>query len=107
MTTTHPLACNMNVFTPAERERHLRVIHELFGTVQAVQEVDNGYGFDFPDNPGTITSLAGFIADERRCCPFLEFTLRIPPEPGAITLLLAGPEGTREFLREEFSQAFA
>ena len=108
-TQTPPLACNMNVFTPVERENHLQTTTELFQSVRNIQEVENGYEFIFP-NPGSaeiLIRMAEFISNERRCCPFLKFTLTINTDPQAISLTLTSPEGTQEFLREEFSEAFA
>jgi hypothetical protein len=104
-----PIACNMNVFTPEERENHIRASTQLFQTVQDIQEVENGYKFFFPNssNLENVTQFAEFIYNERRCCPFLEFTLNISPKDSPISLSLTGPEGTKEFLHEEFSEAFS
>ncbi len=104
-----PLVCNMAVFTPAEREHHIQTISQLFQTVKDTHEAENGFEFIFP-NPNEseiITRLAQFISNERLCCPFLEFTLKIASDDEPISLLLTGPEGTQEFLRAEFSEAFA
>ena len=107
MNSDTPLVCNMNVFTPAERENHIRTTMRLYQAVQAIHEAENGYEFIFPNDSGTITRLAEFIVNEMLCCPFLEFTLKIASNNEPTSLLLTGPEGTREFLREEFSEAFA
>lgn len=56
-----------------------------------------------PNGTGLITKLAEFISKERLCCTFLEFTLRIGPNEQPVLLTLTGPEGTKEFLREEFA----
>ena len=101
-----PLACDMNVFTPAQREAHIQNTRQLYGTVQAIHEMPIGYKFLFPCNSETIAKLAEFITNERLCCPFLEFDLKIRPNDQPISLTLSGPEGTHEFLREEFSEAF-
>ena len=106
---TTPLVCNMNVFTPAKRESHIHTTTQLFQSVQNIEEVENGFEFIFP-NPNDsdiLTSMAEFISNERRCCPFLKFTLTINIDPQPITLTLTGPEGTQEFLRAEFTEAFA
>lgn len=100
-----PLACNMNVFTPEQRETHIQTISHLFQTCRNVQEIENGYQFGFSNESKIITQIAEFIANERLCCPFLTFHLNISNnEP--LALSLTGPEGTRQFLREEFSEAF-
>jgi hypothetical protein len=101
--------CNMDVFTPAERETHIQTTTRLFQTVQGIHETQNGYEFIFPNLNGSksIAAFAEFISNERRCCPFLEFTLKISSKDQPISLALTGPEGTQEFLREEFSEAFS
>jgi len=104
--SSSPLVCDMNVFTPAERESHIQNTRLLYQTVQDIREAENGFEFLFP-NTTILTTLAEFISKEKMCCPFLEFTLRIESNEKPISLTLIGPEGTREFLREEFSEAFA
>jgi hypothetical protein len=100
--------CNMDVFTQEERESHIQTTTRLFQSVQDINEVENGYEFIFPNHGSeSITGFAEFISNERRCCPFLEFTLKIPSNDKPISLLLTGPEGTQEFLREEFSEVFS
>ena len=101
-----PLACDMSVFTPTDRELHILTTRRLFQSLQKVHEAENGYEFSFPNRSEIITSVAEFISGERLCCPFLEFTLKVSPNKEPFTLLLAGPEGTQEFLRAEFSEAF-
>jgi hypothetical protein len=96
----------MNVFTPDERIIHVQTTKELFQSLETIHDADHGYEFSFPSNSEIITSIAEFISRERLCCPFLEFTLKVSPENEPITLLLTGPEGTQEFLRAEFSEAF-
>jgi hypothetical protein len=103
---TTPLVCDMNVFTPAEREGHILTTLQLYQTVQEIRAAENGYEFLFP-NTTELAKLTEFISKEKMCCPFLEFTLRIEPNKKPVSLTITGPEGTQEFLREEFSEAFA
>ena len=99
-----PLACNMNVFKPAERELHIQITNKLFQSLKNIHEAENGYEFSFPESSEILMSMAKFISNERLCCPFLEFTLKVLPENEVISLLLTGPEGTQEFLRAEFAE---
>ena len=103
---TAPLVCDMNVFTPAERELYIQTTTKLFQSLQNIQAIENGFTFSFPNQAEFITSLAEFISKECLCCPFLDFTLRIQPNQQFISLTLTGPEGTQEFLREEFNEVF-
>jgi hypothetical protein len=96
----------MDVFTPTEHEDHIQSTTQLYQSVQRINEVENGYEFAFPNESEIIIKLGRFISNERLCCPFLEFTLKITSNNAPISLLLTGPEGTQEFLRAEFSEAF-
>jgi hypothetical protein len=100
-----PLACNMGVFTPAQRESHIRATTQLIQAVQAVQEVANGYELKFPNETEFILKIAEFVSNERLCCPFLEFTLNVIANDEPVSLSLTGPAGTQEFLRAEFGGA--
>lgn len=99
------LVCNMDIFTPAEREAHILTTTRLMESIEAVQERENGYDFLFPNKTDLITGIAEFISKERLCCPFLKFTLHVPSQGERISLSLTGPTGTPEFLRLEFNGA--
>ena len=105
MNTETPLACNMDVFTPDQRNSHIQTTTELIQGVQRVREIENGYEFQFPNETGFISRIAEFISNERLCCPFLEFNLKIRSNDEPVSLSLTGPMGTQEFLRAEFDGA--
>ena len=106
MNTDIPLACNMDVFTLEQREAHIQTTMELIPGVQRVQEIENGYEFQFPSEAEFISRIAEFISNERLCCPFLEFNLNIISNH-PVSLSLTGPVGTQEFLRAEFGGAIS
>jgi hypothetical protein len=105
MNSVTPLVCNMGVFTPAQREAHILTTTQLIQAVQSVQEVENGYELSFPNKTEFISKIADFISNERLCCPFLKFTLKVVSNSEPIFLSLTGPIGTQEFLRTEFNGA--
>ena len=106
MNSIIPLACNMNVFTPNQRDQHVKTTIQLIQGVQTIQEVDHGYLFTFPNEAEYISKIAAFISNERLCCPFLVFMMSVSAMHEPISLSLTGPAGTQEFLREEFNGAF-
>lgn len=106
MSTQIPLACNMDVFTPEQRENHIGVTTQLVKTIQSAREIQNGYEFRFPNESQYISGIAEFIVNERLCCPFLEFGLNVKSNDPSVTLSLTGPVGTQEFLRAEFEDVF-
>ncbi|HJR80466.1 MAG TPA: hypothetical protein VJ821_10365 [Anaerolineales bacterium] len=105
MNTDTPLVCNMNVFSPAQRDAHIQATTELIQAIQSVQQVENGYQLHFPNETQSITKIAAFISNERLCCPFLKFDLHIISNDEPLSLSLTGPIGTQEFLRDEFGGA--
>jgi hypothetical protein len=101
-----PLACNMDVFTPAQRDLHIQGTVRLMQSVQGIQEAENGYEFTLANETELIHKVAEFISNERLCCPFLNFTLHVNSLGEPISLSLTGPVGTQDFLRAEFHGAF-
>lgn len=94
-----PLACVPGAIAADERAAHFELIRRLFA--QAVQErrdETNGYAFRFAGDE--LTSIARFVANERKCCPFLSFTVEVTGD-GPVWLRMTGPPGTREFLDVE------
>ena len=106
MNSESALVCNIGVFTAAQRDSHVENTMQLMQVVQSIQEVENGYQFTFSGETELIAKIAEFISNESLCCPFLNFTLKVNSDSEPISLSLAGPVGTQEFLRLEFSGAF-
>jgi hypothetical protein len=95
-----PLACVPGAIAAEERPAHFALIARLFGTVARERaDTPGGYSFSFP--PEAFGDVARFVANERKCCPFLTFELTVAPPDGAVVLRLTGPEGTRAFLDAE------
>lgn len=100
---TMPIACDPEAIPREQRASHTVLARRLFGeqrgaTVHHGAEVE-GYEFEFED--ALFDDLARWVANERRCCPFLRFTLDLHPAGGPIGLTMSGPEGTRAFIEAE------
>ena len=95
-----PLACVPGAIPASERSAHAALTHKLFAeTVETRITIPSGYGYRFPEM--TFEELSRFVVNERKCCPFLQFTIDVAPAGGPVWLRLTGPEGTREFLDAE------
>lgn len=94
-----PLACVPGAIPAAERAAHFALAAELFGTVAERREVEEGYAFRW--GAEWLERVMRFVANERLCCPFLEFGITIAPADGPVWLRLSGPPGTRAFLDAE------
>ena len=94
------LACVPSAIPAAERKGHLALGRELF-EIRAREQVElpNGYAIRF--QPEAFEAVARFVANERKCCPFLTFELTLDPTSGALWLRMTGPEGTRAVLDAE------
>ena len=100
--TQSPIACDMSVLSPAQRERHLATSRGLFSTLTQIKELSNGYEFRL-DGSNAVVKAAEFISLEKLCCPFLNFTLEVGAENGPVWLKLTGREGVKAFVREEIN----
>ena len=97
--TGSPLTCDPHGIPAEEREEHFIRIEQLFGLAVERRELPDGLAFRFP--AALLLEVARFVDNERRCCPFLGFAIELPPDEGALTLRLTGPDGVRAFLAAE------
>jgi hypothetical protein len=95
-----PFACDMTAIPAAERPAHHDLIRRLMHqVVEETRELPDGLEFRFPADE--YDSVVRFVSRERLCCPFLSFTLDVPPERGPLWLRLTGAEGVKDFIRAE------
>jgi hypothetical protein len=99
-----PLACVPAAIPADERTAHFALAQRLFtGSVQERGDLLDGLAFRFAADD--FEQVARFVANERRCCPFLRFEIAVEPDGGPdggpVWLRMTGPAGTRDFLRAE------
>lgn len=97
---TSALACDLTVLDPPTRAAHIALGTYLLGEgAQVREELPDGYAFRYP--PELYDQVIAFVANERRCCPFLRFTLQLEPDGGLLTLSMTGREGVKAILQAE------
>ena len=97
------LACVSGAIPAAERSAHFALLTRLFGENERErQDIPDGYAFRF--DAKEFDDIARFVTNERRCCPFLNFTLALSADSGPIWLRLSGPAGTRDLLAAGLQQ---
>jgi hypothetical protein len=69
-----PLAC---LLTGEDLAARGEVVRPLMASYQKLQELEDGYAFQFPGESEWIQRVVMFIAEERSCCPFFTFELRM------------------------------
>jgi hypothetical protein len=94
---TKPVVCKLT--TPELQKRKATVIAELKSLLQTKKELDNGFSYQFESNDNLLDNLTDFIKTERVCCDFFTFQLTIEGKVALLTI--TGPEGTKEFLKNE------
>jgi hypothetical protein len=99
--TEIPIACDLNALTPAERERRRTLVDAVVHAVAGRAELDHGFKLRVDLARLDLPALAEWIALERRCCPFLHFTIELAAGDGPVTLALRGGGGVKDFLRAE------
>lgn len=98
--TSPALACVASAIPADDRPAHFVLLTRLFSVdARARRELADGYAYRF--DAGAWEDIARWIAHERRCCPFLRFTIEVSPSAGAIWLHLTGPLGVHAFLDAE------
>lgn len=95
-----PIACNPHALSAVEWAQHREATDALFQRmVQAIDELPDGYAFHFPAD--AYPKVAHFVERERRCCPFFQFALILPPADAALTLQISGAPAAKAILLEE------
>ncbi len=100
--TESPIACVLAALDLDQRQRHQRLIGELRTAVTGVTELSDGFALRLRDDDTTWMNTAEFITLERRCCPFLGFSLDSEREQGSCSLRITGRPGVKEFLRDAY-----
>lgn len=98
-----PVACKLTGEEQQKRRKELS--RELFSGHESARELEDGYEFVFPGGADWAEKLVSFVVYERACCPFFSFEIRFEPAEGPVSLRVRGPEGAKEFARDEFAGA--
>jgi hypothetical protein len=93
-----PIACVMDALTADERKRRAELFSKISEQAEETQELPDGYAVRFAPDTTSWMRLAEFITFERRCCPFLAFSLNAEDENGAMWLRITGREGVKQFI---------
>jgi hypothetical protein len=99
-----PVACQLGVFSAEERRLYQAERERVEAGLTRIEEVENGYVLDLPGDDETLTQVAAWIALERRCCPFFEFTVAIGGADGPIRVALTGSAEVKQFLATELGE---
>jgi hypothetical protein len=94
-----PLAC---LLTGDDLTARGEVVQPLIASYQKLEELEDGYAFQFPGESEWIERVVSFVAEERQCCPFFTFELQYEPDLGPIWLRLRGSAEIKALLRDQW-----
>jgi hypothetical protein len=98
-----PFFCDRTALTSEQRRRQQELGKILGSSVLGIQELPDGFEFEFPSNPANYQALTEFTPLERACCPFFDISIRLEREGGKLWWQLTGREGVKQFIHAEFS----
>ena len=92
------IACNIHALNTAERQEHSTATKRLLAAVTLRRELKNGYVFELDKTRITLTQVAELVENEKRCCPFFEFQIKLVRESGPLSLTLTGRNGVKQLI---------
>lgn len=95
-------ACRLGALTTQERAQQKELTATLKRATARVTEDAEGYTFHYAASLGPSTVMA-WVEIERKCCPFLRFTLEMPQEGGPTRLRVWGVKGVKAFVAAELN----
>jgi hypothetical protein len=94
------LVCVPSAIPTQERAAHFQLGRRLFTEI-AEERINLASGIALRLPVHELEHVARFIANERKCCPFLHVQVDISPGGDTMWLRLTGPQGTRELIEAE------
>nr|AYQ72415.1 hypothetical protein EAV92_07430 [Cohnella candidum] len=95
------LHCCHGVFTKEQRVVYKNIWEELKTRRLDITELETGYQYHFPGDSETLRLVNEWVSMERKCCPFLTFTVIANNEDEPVLLQLTGNEEAKAFLRTD------
>ena len=98
------VACQLGVFTPAERARERELLEEHLRVALETREDPDGYSFRYPPDAALFARMAELVTLEHRCCPFLDFQLEWAGAAESPWLHVTGGPRAKAFMTEAFGR---
>jgi hypothetical protein len=98
-----PFYCDRPAVAPEQRKRQQELGKILRSSVLGIQELADGFEFEFSYDATNYQALTEFTPLERACCPFFDISIRLEREGGKLWWGLTGREGVKQFIHAEFS----
>ncbi len=100
MDNSSPIACDLSALDSEALNKHKRVSETVLGSVTEIRERPDGYAFRLPTETEMIRKAATFVARERQCCPFFDFTIEMERDNGPVWLSISGRGGVKQYVED-------
>jgi hypothetical protein len=100
--TPQPFFCDLAAMDAGQRKHHRELTEKLRESVKEVREMADGYAFRFAGDTDDLALVAGWVALERRCCPFFDFQIEAGSREKPLWLRITGRRGVKPFMQSEF-----
>ncbi len=97
------IACDPNAVPVEQRGHWIATGKHVYASVQAVEDLPDGYRFRLPTDSAMLIQVADYISNERLCCAFLHFAVEVEPNRGPFWLHLTGGPGVKDYIRSVFA----
>ena len=95
-----PFACRIDALTAEQRARRSQLFAAILKMSHNVHEMADGFAVELVSTDEAWSAASEFVTLERRCCPFLSFSLSATAD-GPARLEITGGPGVKEFLALE------
>ena len=99
-----PIACDLDAISATDRPRYNELRAMLRPAAVGKRELPDGIAIQISTERMALAQVAEWISFERKCCPFLEFTIDVAPKSGPVWVSLTGRTGVKEFLAQAFAR---
>ena len=95
------IACSLR--GPEFAARKEAITRDLFAHAEQVDELPDGYAYQFPADDPWPAKVLEFVQAERQCCPFFTFEIVFEPNGGSLWLRLRGSVEIKAFIGTELA----
>jgi len=101
MNQIRDIACCKLTFSEEEQNNYYELRNNIFNNLVRTDELADGYSFVFSGSERDLLhDLADWIPLEKKCCPFLQFSVLINKDE-YVRLQITGPSEVKNFLLNE------
>lgn len=101
--STPAVACTLTEEQARERPDWVRTT--LVERYKHAEERSDGYTLVFDGAGEALRAVSAFVANERQCCSFADYSVSVSPPYDETRFTVTGPEGTKDLFGEGLVEA--